>query len=109
MDHSTVSTPNTLVTLSVDPSVARNTLRLSTRHWAQFFLVGLVPDFSISHRSEHHPTGKLLIVRPLYGPRKEETPLADAPLDALTLCLFKGLGVRHKVVCALSALEANDP
>ena len=35
--HSTVSTPNTEGTLSVDPSVTRNTLRSSTRHWSQFF------------------------------------------------------------------------
>ena len=48
-------------------------------------------------------------MRPLYGPRTEETPLADGRLDALALCLIKGLGVRHEVVCTLSALEANDP
>ena len=45
--YNTVSTPNTREKLSVDPSVARNTLRSSTRHWAQFysyFLVGPVPD-----------------------------------------------------------------
>ena len=34
-------------------------------------------------------------MRPLYGPRKEETPLADGRLDALALCVLKGLGVRH--------------
>ena len=48
-------------------------------------------------------------MRTLYGPRKQETPLADDRLDALALCLLKGLGVRHKVISALSALEANDP
>ena len=48
-------------------------------------------------------------MRPLYGPLEEETPLADGRLDALALCLLKGLGVRHAVVCALSALEAIDP
>ena len=37
MSHSTVSTPNTKGTVSVDPSVARTTLRSSTRHRAQFF------------------------------------------------------------------------
>ena len=47
-------------------------------------------------------------MRPLYGPRKKETPLADGRLDARTLCIRKGLGVRHEVVCALSSLEAND-
>ena len=49
------------------------------------------------------------MARPLYGPCKEEMPLADGRLAALALCLLKGLGVRHDVVCALSALEANDP
>ena len=47
-------------------------------------------------------------MRPLYGPLEEETPLADGRLDALALCLLKGLGVRHDVVCVL-ALEANGP
>ena len=51
----------------------------------------------------------MLILRPLYGPRKEETPLTDGRLDALAFCLLKGLGVRLEVVCALSPLEANDP
>ena len=44
-------------------------------------------------------------MRPLNAPRKQETPLADGRLDALVY-LSKGLGVRHEVVCALSALEA---
>ena len=44
--HSTVSTSNTKVTLYVDLSVARNTLRLSTRHWAQFFAGRPGPGFS---------------------------------------------------------------
>ena len=43
-------------------------------------------------------------MRPLYDPRKEETPLEDGRLDALALYLLKGLDVRHEVVCALSAL-----
>ena len=42
-------------------------------------------------------------------PPEEETPFADGRLDALALCLNEGLGVRHEVICALSALEANDP
>ena len=37
MGQNTVSTPNTKGTLFVDPSVARNTLRSSTRHGARFF------------------------------------------------------------------------
>ena len=45
-------------------------------------------------------------MRPLYGPRKQETSLADGRLDALALCR---LGVRHEVACALSAMKANDP
>ena len=44
--HSTVSTANTKGTLSVDPSVARNTLRFSRRHWAQFFSGRPGPGFS---------------------------------------------------------------
>ena len=55
------------------------------------------------------PAGQLLIGRRLYGRRKEETSFADGRLNALALCLFEGLGIRHKVVSALSALEANDP
>ena len=46
--HSTVSTPNTTGTLSVDPSVARNTLRSSTKHWAQLFSGRSGPGFSPS-------------------------------------------------------------
>lgn len=48
-------------------------------------------------------------MRPLYVPRKEETQLADGRLGALVLFFLKGLGARHEVVCAFSALEANDP
>ena len=51
--------------------------------------------------------GQSLIGRPLYGPRKEEASSADG-LNALALCLLESLGVRHEVVSALSALEAND-
>ena len=72
-------------------------------------LFGLVPIFPSCHRPKHHPTGESLIVRPLYAPRKQETPLADGRLDVLAWCLLEGLGVRHEVVCALSVLEANVP
>ena len=44
--HSTVSTQNTEGTLSVDPSTAQNTLRSSTRRWAQFFSGRPGPGFS---------------------------------------------------------------
>ena len=44
--HSTVSTPNTKGTLSVDHSVARNTLTSSSRHWTQFFSGRPGPGFS---------------------------------------------------------------
>ena len=45
--HSSVSTPNTEEgELSVHPSVARNTLRLSTRYWARFFSGLPGPGFS---------------------------------------------------------------
>ena len=53
--------------------------------------------------------GQPLIGRPLYGPRKEEALFADGRLNALALCLLESLGVRHEVVSALSAPEANDP
>ena len=43
---STVSTPNAKGTLSVDPAVARNTLRSSNRHWAKFFSGRPGPVFS---------------------------------------------------------------
>ena len=45
----------------------------------------------------------------MYGPRKEEASFADGRLIALALCLFEGLDVRHEVVSALPALEANNP
>ena len=44
--RSTVSTPNTKGTLSAHPSVARNTLRSSTKHWVQFYSGRLGPGFS---------------------------------------------------------------
>ena len=53
--------------------------------------------------------GQPLTGRPLYGPRKEEASFADGRLNALALCLLESLGVRHELVSALSALEANDP
>ena len=52
--------------------------------------------------------GQPLIGRSLYGPRKEEASLADGCLNSFALCLLENLGVRHEVVSALSALEAND-
>ena len=45
----------------------------------------------------------------MYAPRKQETPLAGGRLDALAFCLLKSLGVRHEMVCAFSAVEANNP
>ena len=103
--HSTVSTLNTKGTLS-----ARNTLRSSARHWAQFFSGRIGPGFSppaivpnITRR-----VSRSLCVR-CTPPGKEETPFPNGRLDALALCLLKVLGLRHEVVCALSALEANDP
>ena len=33
----------------------------------------------------------------------------DGRRNAFTLCLLESLGVRHEVIGALSALEANDP
>ena len=45
----------------------------------------------------------------MYAHLKDETPFADGYLDALALCLLEGPVVRHEVVCALSALEANCP
>lgn len=62
-----------------------------------------------SHRPRHHPTGHALIGRALYSPRREEASFVDGRLDALELCVFERLGVRHEVVGALSVLEPNDP
>ena len=50
-----------------------------------------------------------LIGRPLYGCRKEEASFAAGRLNAPKLCLLESLGVRHVVVGALSAVEANAP
>ena len=52
--------------------------------------------------------GQPIIGRPLHCPRKEEASFSGGRLNALALCLFEGLGVRHEVVGALSALKAND-
>ena len=91
--HSTVCTPNTNDTLSVDLSVARNTLRLFTRHWAKFVSgrpgLGFSPPAIVPNITQRI---SLSLCCPLYGPRKQETPLADGRLDALALCLIKGLG-----------------
>ena len=46
LGHSTVSTPNSKGELSVDPSVAPNTLRSSTRHWALLFSGRSRPGFT---------------------------------------------------------------
>ena len=47
LGHSTaVSTPNSNGELSVDPSVASNTLMSSARHWAQFFSGRPRPGFT---------------------------------------------------------------
>ena len=80
----------------------------SARHWAQLFS-GRSRVHPTSQRPKHHPMGQPLIGRPWFGPRKEEPSFADGRLDALALCLLESLGVRHEVVGALSALEANDP
>ena len=53
--------------------------------------------------------GQPLIDRPLYGPRQQEASFPVGRLNALALRLLESLGVRHEVVSALSALEANDP
>ena len=107
LGHNTVSLLRTAEGSSVDPSVARKTLRSSARHWAQFFSGRPGPGFSPPQPSpQHHPAGQTLIGRPLYAPRKEEVgvSLADGCLNALALCLFEGLGVRREGVRALSAL-----
>ena len=62
-----------------------------------------------SRRPDDHQAGWPLIVRALYGPRKEETPFADGRRGALELYLLIDLGVRREMIRALSALEANDP
>ena len=36
-----------------------------------------------------------LVGRSLYTPRKDGASFADGRLDALTLCLLEGLGIRH--------------
>ena len=43
------------------------------------------------------------------GPPSTETAFADRDLDALALCLLEGVGVRHSVVGALPAMDANHP
>ena len=73
----------------MDPSVARNTLRLSTRHWAQFFSGrpghGLSPPAVVPNITRR--VSRSSCVR-CTAPAKE-TPLADGRLNALALCLLK--------------------
>ena len=106
--HNTVSTPNTKGKLSVDPSVARNILRTSTKDWAYYVSGRPGPGFSPSRIV---PNITRRVSRSFFvhctSPAKE-TPFAQDRLDALELCLLKGLGGRHEVVYASSELEAND-
>ena len=81
---------------------------LSTRHRAHVFVADSIPVLPTGHRPEHHPPGESLRFCSLYGPRKEETPFADSRLNALALCVLQGLGIRHAVVGAWSAMEASD-
>ena len=56
--HSTVSTINTKGMLFVDPSVARNTLKSSTRQLGPvLFWSAWSRILPTSHRLKHHPTG----------------------------------------------------
>ena len=76
LGHDTVSTPNSKEGLSVEPSVARNTLIPSARQWAQVFSGRPGPGFSPpAIVPKHHPMDPPLIVRPIYAPRKRRRRL----------------------------------
>ena len=93
----------------MNPSVARNTPRSSTRQQAQFFSGRRGPGFSppaivpnVTRR-----VSRSLCVR-CTTPAKRRRRLRVI-VSTLSPCLLKGPGIRPKVVCALSATEANDP
>lgn len=74
-------------------------------------MVGIAPD--IPHHQPSSRTSPMADwppnVRPLYGPREEETAFANGRISSLALWLLEGVRVRYGVVCASSALEDNDP
>ena len=53
--------------------------------------------------------GLPLFVRPRYALRNRGDAVCGWSSRRFRICLLEGLGVRHEVVGALSALEANDP
>ena len=59
------------------------------------------------HSKFSSATKNTAITRPLCSPRKEERPLRLMVVSTLSRCAFLR-AVRHEVVRALSALEAND-
>ena len=107
--HNTVPTP-TKGKLSVDPLTARNTRRSPTSDIGpSYFLVILVPDSHHQSSSKTSPDESVAYCSFAVRPPQSRDAVCDGRLDALALCLLEGLGVRHEMVCALSALEANDP
>ena len=93
---STISTPNKM-----------EFFRRSRRRLDNLEAVNHYPP--TGHRREHHPSGYLPLILPCHGPRKEDPPAAEGRIGALSFCVVGGFGVRHDVIGALSALEANDP
>ena len=79
-----VSTPNDEAVLSVDPSVARNTLKSSASNWTQFRpnRPGLRFSPSVIVPNSIRLVNRSFIF-PLYGPRKDETLVSDGRLDVL--------------------------
>ena len=73
------------------------------------FLVGLVPGSPHQPSSQTSPDRSAAywssVVRP---PAKRRRRFADGRLKAIALCVLESLDVRHEVVGALLALEAND-
>ena len=107
--HSTVSTPNTKGTLSVDPSVARNHVRSSTRHWGQIFSGRPGPGFAPPAIVPIIPRG---VGRPLFFRRTapaNRRRLLRMVVSTLSHCAFFRVLAYDELVCELSALEANDP
>ena len=107
--HNAVSPPDNKGERSVDPSVARNTLKSSDRDWARLFLDRPGPAFS-------RPTTVPNITRRVScsffvrctAPAKRRRRLRVIVSTLSDLLLVESLDERHEVVNALSALQAND-
>ena len=107
--HSAASTPNTEGERSLDPSVARNSVRSSTTHLCQ--VLNCPPGLGFSPPAIVPNTTRLenrSLCLPRHGLCKKEPPFTDGRFDALATCHLEDLRVRENgMVSAKTALEAT--